>query len=250
MKIRTSVLTAAAITAALALTPTAALAQTSTAQTRDRSTARDATIDRVKTRCLAAIDHRQQAIVELNNRLDNRNNLTDDHKAALKSIDDQTSSGLAALANTIQGETDGTKLRAECHQIVDDYRVFVLVRPRARLVVAGDRELAAVAKLRDAATRIQNAIDKAKADGKDTTQAEADLATMKTAIDSAAQHAGAVYDEVIHLTPANYSQGVLTRGRDDVHAARDAIRDAAKAGHAAVQDLRGSSATATTASAT
>jgi hypothetical protein len=108
--------------------------------------------------------------------------------------------------------------------------------------MVSDRELAAVAKLRDAADRIQAAIDKAKSDGKDTTKAEADLATMRTAIDTAASHAGAVYEEVIHITPQQYSDGVLTPGRDDVRAARDAIRSAAESGHAAVRDLKESSA--------
>jgi hypothetical protein len=232
MKTR-AVLTAAALVVVLALTPAAA-----SAQVRDRGGAR---IDRVKQRCLAAIDRRQRAIVELNNRLDNRGQLTDEHRAALKQIDDTTSAGLTSLANTIQGEDNADELRAECRQIVEDYRVFALVRPRARLVAVSDRELAAVPKLRDAADRIQAAIGKAKADGKDTSKPEADLATMRSAIDAAAQHAGAVYDEVIHLTPHDYNAGVLEPGRDDTRAARDAIRTAAQSGHAAARELKGSS---------
>jgi hypothetical protein len=236
VKIRTSAVTAAALAAAVVLTPTVALAQT-----RDRTQAQDPRMDRVKSRCLAAVDRRQKAIVELNDRLESRDNLNADHRAALKDIDDHTSTGLAGLANTIQGEDKGDELRAECRQIVDDYRVFVLVRPRARLVVASDRELAAVDKLRDVADRIQAKIDQAKSDGKNTSKAESDLATMRSAIAAAAQHAGAVYEEVIHVTPANFSAGALAPGRDDTHAAHDAIRDAAKAGHAAVQDLKSAS---------
>jgi hypothetical protein len=235
MKTR-SALTAAVLTAALALTPTPAHAQT-----RDGTARRDALVDRVKTRCLAQIDRRQRALVELNSRLDSRDHLSNEHRAALKAIDDQTSSGLTTLANTIQGEDNGQELRAECRQIVDDYRVFVLVRPRARLVVASDRALAAVTKLRDVADRIQAAIDKAKDDGKDPAAAEAEQANMRAAIDTAAQHAGTVYDEVIHLTPADFSPGVLDPGRTDTKAARDAIRDAAQSAHAAVKELRGAS---------
>lgn len=224
MKLRTSVLVATA-TVSLALAPTAAMAQT-----RDRTAVRDAVIDRVKTRCLAQIDRRQRAIADLNTRLDSRANLSDDHRAALKQIDDSTSAGLATLANKIQGETDGTQLRAECRSIVDDYRVFVLVRPRARLVSIGDRELTAVAKLRDVSARIA------------AKHPDADLSALNAAIDAAASHAGAIYDEVIHLTPQNYSAGVLTPGRDDAHAARDSIRSAVEAAHKAVQDLKGSQA--------
>src|SRR5262249_17271343 len=161
--------------AAFALVPAAG----ASAQVGARAGARDATIDRVKSRCLMAIDNRQQVLTQLDSLLNNRSSLTDAHHQKLQQIDDQTASGLTALANTIQGETDGSQLRTECYEIRDDFRVYVLVRPRARLVVAGDRELAAVNKLTDAATRIQSAIDKAKANGKDTTKAEADLATMK-----------------------------------------------------------------------
>ena len=232
MKLRSSVLAATAITAALAMTPAAALAQTQP-PTRDRTAVRDAMIDRVKTRCLAQIDRRQRAISELNTRLDNRNTLSDDHRAALKQIDDSTSAGLTTLANTIQGETDGTKLRAECRSIVDDYRVFVLVRPRARLVSIGDRELAAVAKLHDVSARIA------------AKHPDADLTALNADIDAAASHAGAIYDEVNHLTPQSYSAGVLTPGRDDAHAARDSIRAAIDAAHKAVQAVKGSSTSTT-----
>jgi hypothetical protein len=235
MKAPTALL-AATLTAAAAFTPSVALAQT-----RDRTQSRDAFVERVKTRCLAQIDRRQQVLVDMNSRLDKATNLADAHRNALQAIDDQASSGLAGLANTIQGEDNPQELRAECRQIVEDYRVFVLVRPRARLVVASDRELAAIAKLRDVADRVQSAIDKADADGKDTTQAKADLANMRTAIDTAAQHAAAVYDEVIHLAPADYNPAVLEPGRADTKAARDAIHAAAESGHAAVKDLRSDS---------
>jgi hypothetical protein len=241
MKLRTSLLAAVALTATIVLTPTVALAQVRE-RAPERTADQSARMDRVKTRCLAAIDRRQRALGELNDRIDKRDKLPAEHAAALKDINDKTSRGLAALANTIQGEDNAEELRAECRSIVDDYRVFALVLPRARLVMTSDRELGAVERLRDAADRIQAAIDEAKSEGKDTSQAEAHVATMRSEIDSAASHAGAVYEEVIHVTPQTWSEGVLDPAREDVRAARDAIRTAAEEGHAAVKALRESSA--------
>lgn len=237
--------TAAAVVAAL-LAPTAALAQADTSTTTPsargarRAEVKSQAVDEMKTRCLSQIDRRQNALSAEKTRLQNAKFVTDAHQSALESINEQTSSGLATLADKIQGESDFNQLRVECRQIVDNFRVFALVRPRTRLVLASDRELAAVTKLTAIADRVQSAIDKAKANGKDTTQAEADLATMRSAIASAKSHADGVYDAVIHLTPADYNANheVLTPPRTNVRSARDSLKQAVASGRAARKSLQ------------
>jgi hypothetical protein len=245
MKSRFALATIAAVAAAAALAPTAAYAQTDTTSTTNpraarRAEARSDAIDEVKSRCLNQIDRRQKALSELKARLANAKFLTDAHQAALDAINEQTSSGLSSLADTIQSEDNFEQLKAECRQIVEGYRVFALVRPRARLVLAADRELTAVTKLNGVADRIQSAIDKAKSEGRDTSKAEADLATMRAAITSASSHASGVYDAVIHLTPADYNanHGVLDAPRAEVRAARDSLKQAVAAGRDARQSLK------------
>jgi hypothetical protein len=234
--------------------PSAAIAQTDTTTTTraprtderagPRAERRDQMIERVKTRCLAQIDRRQRALEAERKRLAEADALTDAHRAALTRINESTSNGLAALADEIQAEDNGEELRSECRRIVDDFRVFTLVRPRARLVLASDRELKAVERLTGVAADIQKAIDDAKADGRDTTEAEAKLAEMKDATATAQSEASGVFDSVIDITPADFNANheVLDPARDAVKAAREAIRTAVSAGRAAMESLHSTQA--------
>lgn len=234
-----------AVVAGALFAPTAAFAQTDTTSTTvargaRRAERQSAALDEVKSRCLRQIDQRQKALGADKQRLQNAKALTDAHQRALEAINDKTSSGLATLADTIQGEDNFEQLRAECRQIVEDYRVFTLVRPRTRLVLASDRELAAVPRLNGVADRIQSAIDKAKADGRDTKQAEASLAAMRGAIASASDHADGVYGAVIELKPADYNanNNVLDAPRSDVRAGRDNLKQAVASARDARQALK------------
>ncbi|MBA2608320.1 MAG: hypothetical protein H0U92_05255 [Actinobacteria bacterium] len=232
---KTKFLAAALVAVALVITPTAALAQT-----RERPAASEERIDRVKARCLAQIDRRQRALEAEANRLDQARGLSAEHKSALKQINTQVSDGLEALAAEIQGEDNAEELRAECRRIVEGFRVFTLVRPRTRVVIASDRELAAVARLGSVAKRIQAAIDKAKADGRDTAEAEQHLASMRSATDAAAGKAGGVYDDVIGLTAADYNANhdVLKPSIAAVRDARNSIRTAISEARAARDALK------------
>lgn len=230
------VLTAAAVVLAGAvLTPTAALSQTKR---------QSAALDEVRSRCLSQIDRREKALSTEQTRVHNAKFLTDAHRKALETISNKTSSGLSTLADAIRGEDNFDELRAECRRIVEDYRVFVLVRPRTRLVLASDRELAAVAKLKGLADRVQSAIDKAKAKGRDTSAAEANLTTARTAAASVSSHASGVYAAVSDLKASDYNanNNVLDAGRAEVRAARDSLRQAVAAARDARHALKTSSA--------
>ncbi len=260
-------ITATAVVAALVLTPSAALAQTDATTTtaperkprppreappreappreappRERPPARDDSVDGMKQRCLHQVDRRLRALAEEDRRLDNVGALTAAHRAALKAINAEVSSGLSSLADEIQAEDNAEELRAECRRIVTDFRVFVLVRPRARLVIASDRALAAATRLTGVADRIQEAIDDAKADGRDTAEAEAHLAAMQAAIGDAQNHASGVYEAVIHLTAADYNANsdVLDPARRSTRAAREELRTAVAEGRAARDALKSS----------
>lgn len=242
MKTRTALTTIAALATAIVLVPTAALAQTDATRTRPTRdpAAAQSRVDDVKARCLKQIDRRQTALSAAKSRVDSAKAITDAHQSALDANIESTASGLSSLADTIQGDTTMEQLRADCQKIVQDYRVFVLVIPRARLVRASDSEMAATVRLNGVVTRLQSAIDKAKSDGKDTTKAESDLSTMKTAIASASSHASGIYDAVIGLTPADYNANhdVLKPSRENARTAAQAVRDAVAAGRATRDDLK------------
>lgn len=189
-------------------------------------------MDEVKSRCLNQIQLRHEALANVKRRLARSRFVTDAHEAALVQNIDATASSLSRLADVIQGEDNFEELRAECRSIVDDHRVFVLVMPRVRLVLASDAALSAAGRLTTVADRLQTEIDQAKAEGKDTAQAESDLARMRTHIATAKDQADGVYGAVINLTPADYNANheVLRPAREAVRAAKNELRAAVAAG--------------------
>lgn len=228
------------------LSPVVALAQERTTSTTrppyhrpPREGDRAAAMDEVKSRCLHEIERRQNDLSAAKRRLAQAEPLTDAHEGALVQNIDATSASLSRLADAIQAEDNFEELRAECRSIVVDHRVYVLVIPRARLVALSDAELAAAAKLTELAAKLQSRIDQAKAEGKDTAEAEADLARMRGHVQAARDYASGVYDSVIGITPAQYNANnqILDGPRQAVRAARDELQAAVEAAKEVRQDL-------------
>ncbi|HVE94146.1 MAG TPA: hypothetical protein VNB24_04435 [Acidimicrobiales bacterium] len=196
-------------------------------------------MDEVKSRCLHQIQLRHEALANVKRRMARARFVTDEHEAALVQNIDATAASLSRLADVIQGEDNFEELRAECRSIVDDHRVFVLVIPRVRLVLASDAALGAAGRLTTAADHLQTEIDKAKSGGKDTAEAERDLARMRTHIATARDQASGVYGAVINLKPADYNANhdVLRPAREAVRAAKNELRAAVAAGREVRQGL-------------
>jgi len=183
-------------------------------------------IETLRTKCLAAIDVRLPALAAAKADVASNPHLTGDHKAALTTNIDETTVRLQTLQGEIRADTDLAALRGHCRSIFEDNRVFALVLPRTRLVVGADTATAAGAKLSDIAAKLADAIDKAKAAGRDVTQAKADLDAMKAQIASGVAAAGTVPGSVLGLTPAdwNANHDVLTPARQQLRVARTDLR--------------------------
>jgi hypothetical protein len=145
-----------------------------------------AAVTKIKSEVTARIDLRLSALSRFEARIDTAKNLSSDHKTTLSNLITQDRSGLTDLKAKVAGETTAIALRADAKSMVDDYRIFILVGPKVRLTMASDTEVAAIARLGTAYTKLSDLVAKAKAAGKDTAAAEQDLADMKAAMDKAA----------------------------------------------------------------
>lgn len=185
-------------------------------------------IDEVKRRCLAQIDRRHQALAMAKRRVAEARHLTDDHEAALIRNIENTAASLSRLADAVQAEDDFDELKAHCRSIVEDHRVFVLVLPRARLVVAADTAGAAASRLRELGDRFEPEVAEAEAEGHDMSQARSDLAALRDHVAVASERAGRVPDATLGITPAQYNANhqVLDGPRSDIRTARDNLRAA------------------------
>ena len=193
-----------------------------------------------KQACEKAIDNRMERLQTLRTLVSGSQHVTADHRTTLDTQMANAEQGLAALKSKIDGDTDPATLRTDCRSIVDDYRIYVLVSPKVREILVADWESDIATRLDGIATRIQAAIDKAKAKGKDETTAQTDLDQMKSKIADARAAIGGVASSVVNLQPSDWpgAHDTLATGRTSLRSGRDDLRGARDAGWAAAQALR------------
>ena len=168
--------------------------------------------------------------------------LTSSDAAALSAEVAWTKSGLTALKAKIDAETSPVALRAEIRQVVTDYRVYLLVVPKVNLVNGADAVQLAQTAFNQVSTNLTARIAAAKAAGKDTTAAQADLDAMNAAVAQAVGLAAPLPAALLPLTPAQYNagtagpviknartalvqaRGLLQSARKDAVACRDALK--------------------------
>ena len=164
------------------------------------------TLDTLKQACEAAIDRRHTSLGDLQGKVSSSTYLTGGDKATLLGEIGAENDGLATLRVKIAADTDRATLVADCKSIVDHYRVYLLMIPKAHLMIASDAASVIGQKLTDLATKLQADIDRAKSAGKETADAQRDLDNLKAAISAGTGAAGPV-DGLLNFTlPLNPSE--------------------------------------------
>lgn len=173
---------------------------------------------------LCEIDRRLDAITRLQSAVNEAGALTDTHKASLTTILSSSTAGLTSLRGTIAADTTILALRTDIGRIFTDYRVYALVARQVHIVRCDDRVAAAADRETAAASRLAEAIAKAKGDGKDTTVAQQHLDAMSAAIAKARSDVDGDAAVVLAQTPAGWNAGtagpILDAARASVAAAR------------------------------
>ena len=95
-----------------------------------------------------------------------------------------TSAGLTALGNQLAATTDLPTARTLYGKIFTDFRVYLVVLPKAGKAMRCDNALESIAKFNESALKVQAEIDAAKAKGANTTAAQAlkDAAVASVAV--------------------------------------------------------------------
>jgi hypothetical protein len=176
------------------------------------------------------INRRMTTLTQLSAKVSGSKVLTSSDAAALTTEIGNTSAGLTSLKATIDAETSIPALRADIVKIAADYRVYLLVVPQVNLVSGADTVLAAQTRFATVNTNLMARIAAAKAAGKDTTAAQADLDQMNADVTAAVGLATPLPAALLPLTPAQYNAGtagpILSNARTALGKARDDIKDA------------------------
>lgn len=191
-------------------------------------------------RCLRGVDIRLDRLDRAADRVADANHVADDHEMTLTDQLAAATESLQALRDEIDGATIREQLRESCNSVVWDHRVYVLVLPRTRLVVAADAEVVAADRLASLADRLEGAIDEAEADGNDVGEQRDDLTTMRDYIETARTAAAGVPGEILDLSAADWNDNhtLLDPARRDTRTARLDLRSTARLAREIAGDLR------------
>jgi hypothetical protein len=180
--------------------------------------------------------HRRLALLErLAGRVAHSATLTGADRTALSGEIASTTAGLTALGSTIANETVVAALKADIQKIATDYRVYVLVEPKTRLVIAADRLSAGYDRFATVEQRLAASIAAAKVAGKDVTQAQAAYDAMVAKVGQAEGLLGPVVGTILPLTPAGWNAGTA---KPVLESARSTLRQVSQLFAGARADAR------------
>ena len=147
---------------------------------------------------------------------------------------------MTTLKSKIDADADLATLRTDLRQIVEGYRVYVLLEPKVHLVRAADAMMAAVEAFEGASARLQARITTAEAAGKDTAAAKSALSEMNAQVAEARGKVEPVPDTLLALTPAGYpgNRTTLASSRSTLGGARAQLQAARGNAQKIVEILR------------
>lgn len=159
----------------------------------------------LKTKGSAEINRRIDSLNSATSKINTTTKLSSSDKAYLQNEVATEISGLTSLESTLNGETTLSAARTDVQSIFSDYRVYALLLPKVRLIVAADGEIATSDKLTTLATQLQSQITTDQNAGKNVSQLQADLTDMQTQANNAQSIANSIESKVLTLQPTDYN---------------------------------------------
>lgn len=198
-------------------------------------------LENLKERAVHAIEKRLDTIERVTEALVDAEHLTDDHERQLLDELSLSAAGLTELSREIEAAETVAEIWELIPKIFEDYRIYVVMVPKAHLVVVADSIAAVGDRVELVEGSLQDAIDRLKEAGFDTSEAEEALAAMTESLRQAGVLAGAVPDTVLTVEPSDWpdpAQGILEGAHSDLRSARSHIESAIRSAHEVGRILR------------
>jgi hypothetical protein len=204
------------------------------------ATASDQTVhlSNLQTRGAAEIDRRITNLSNALTKLTASTKLTPADKTALQGQINTELTGLAALKGKLAADTDVATAHVDVQAIVNDYRVYVLMLPKTRLIATIDRFIDVEDKLTSIDSTLQTKVNADRAAGKDTASMQASLDDLKSKIADATSKTDGMTAQLLALVPTDYNADhailltfhqSLIAAQTDVKTARDDATSVASA---------------------
>lgn len=207
-------------------------AQTVTSPSATRAAMKEArqgqNMDRLKIRAGQEIDRRTASLNKLITTINNIKRLTSDQKSSLVGQIQVEITNLATLKAKIQGDTDLATVKTDVQSVIKSFRVYALFMPKVQIMAHADQIFAIVDDMNKATPKLQTRIDNAKNAGKDVSQAVTAMSDRAAKLADAKTKAQNAIDIVTPLKPEDYpgNKGALQSARDMLKTARGDLKAA------------------------
>lgn len=162
-------------------------------------------LSNLKTKGAAEIARRQTNLQAAYAKLQQSTKLTASDQSALESQITAEENGLTNLGKQLAGETTLAAAQADVQSIINDYRVYVLMLPKTRLVTAADRIEVADANLTVTYGKLQTKLTEGQAAGQNVTVLETDLSDMNKQLTAAQTATSGIVSPLLALIPGDYN---------------------------------------------
>jgi hypothetical protein len=225
-------------TLSLAVVPATALTQAKTAgagQSGDQ-----AKVQRIINRGNSEISRRLATLNSLAGKINTAPKLSATDKATLSDEVTSETTGLNSLKTKLDADTTVADAKSDAQSIINDYRVYALVMPKANLVRTADDQQVAEDRLSALAAKLQPRISAAQTAGKNVTSLQSDLTAMNAKIAAAQAISPVVEAAVINLQPSDYNtnHSVLNGDRNQLKTAQNDLQAATQASATIVNGLK------------
>lgn len=190
------------------------------------------------TKADAAITARLDSLQKLGTRVGDLRNITQSDVDSITSTLQTNISGLTALKQKIDAETDVATLKTDAASVFGSFRIYALVIPRGWILAAADRVTTINGKMGALATALQTRISAAQASGASVTSLQNALTDLNAKNADALTQAQAAEAAVSSLQPDGGNAAVLASNNTALRNARADIKIASSDLQAARKDAK------------
>lgn len=180
-------------------------------------------IEKLIERGESAIEKRIESLRKLKERLANARLVSAEVLASINASLDAEIAKLEALKADIASGTATSTLKADIKSIKKDFRIFMLVEPKAHIAASASRINAVVTQMNQLVVKLEARITEAKNAGTDVSAAETALADMKAKLADAKVQADAAVAGTANLQPDGGDATVRASNLAALKAAREKL---------------------------
>lgn len=183
------------------------------------------------------IDRRVTALTDLNTKVQAMVKVSATAKANMANEISTQISALGTLKAKIDADTDITTLKTDIGSITASYRIFMLIIPQSRIVVASDKLGTVADSMTAISAKIQTRITAAQSAGKDVTSLTTTLSDMNAKLSDANVQSSAAASEVVSLSPDSGDKTKMAANDQALKDARSKLKVAMADLQTARQDI-------------